>query len=349
AHAGSRSRSHRPPPTRPRADVPESAPGGPAGPGRRRSRRVLRAVQRGRRRCPLRPREHRRGPRRVRAGARRARRGVGESLVRRDEARLARGAGGRRGDGYVTIARAAAVAAGAVIASGCSLFGGGDSSAEPPAELTEIEQTLEITRMWSTRVGRGTEGLRLGLRPSTDGVNVYAGAYDGRVAAIDANTGREVWSTDTDAPLSAGPGYGNGVLVFGTSAGELLALEAESGVERWRVPVGSEVLAPPAVGSNIVVLRSTDGRLRGFSVANGREQWTVEQSQPPLTVRGDTKPEIAGQTVVAGFDNGRIGAYRIASGDPIWEVQIGFPAGRTELDRLVDIGGDLQIVGSDVY
>jgi len=249
----------------------------------------------------------------------------------------------------VTIARAAAVAAGAVIASGCSLFGGGDSTAEPPAELTEIEQTLEITRMWSTRVGRGTEGLRLGLRPSTDGVNVYAGAYDGRVAAIDANTGREVWSTDTDAPLSAGPGYGNGVLVFGTSAGELLALEAESGVERWRVPVGSEVLAPPAVGSNIVVLRSTDGRLRGFSVANGREQWTVEQSQPPLTVRGDTKPEIAGQTVVAGFDNGRIGAYRIASGDPIWEVQIGFPAGRTELDRLVDIGGDLQIVGSDVY
>ncbi|HEX6995027.1 MAG TPA: outer membrane protein assembly factor BamB [Gammaproteobacteria bacterium] len=249
----------------------------------------------------------------------------------------------------MTIARALAVAAAAAIASGCSLFGGGDSTVEPPAELQEIEQTLQIERLWSTRIGRGTEGLRLGLRPSTDGVYVYAGAYDGRVAALDASNGREAWSVDTDAPLSAGPGYGNGVLAFGTSDGELIALEAETGEERWRVPVGSEVLAAPAVGTNVIALRSTDGRLRGFSITDGRQMWTIEQNQPPLIVRGDTKPEIAGQTVVAGFDNGRIGAYRLATGDPLWELAIGSPAGRSELDRLVDIGGDLQILGSDVY
>lgn len=249
----------------------------------------------------------------------------------------------------MTLARALLVVLAAAVASGCSLFGRDKSTAEPPAELQPIEQTLEIRRLWSRRVGRGTEGLRLGLRPSTDGVNVYAGAHNGRVAALDAATGREVWSVDTRAPLSAGPGFGNGVLAFGTSDGELLLLDAETGEERWRVPVGSEVLAPPAIGGNIIALRSTDGRLRGFSITNGRELWTVEQSQPALIVRGDTRPEIAGQTVVAGFDNGRIGAYRLNSGEPIWELPIGSPAGRTELDRLVDIGGDLQIVGNDVY
>lgn len=248
----------------------------------------------------------------------------------------------------MTFARALAIAAGAAIVGGCSLFGD-DSTVEPPAELVDIEQTLEIRRVWSTRVGRGTEGLRLGLRPSTDGVNVYAGAYDGRVVALDATNGRAVWTTRTDAPLSAGPGYGNGVLAFGTSDGELIALDAQTGEVRWRVPVGSEVLAAPAVGPNVIALRSTDGRLRGFSINDGRVMWTVEQSQPPLIVRGDTKPEIASQTVVAGFDNGRIGAYRLASGDPVWELAIGSPAGRSELDRLVDIGGDLQILGNDVY
>lgn len=248
----------------------------------------------------------------------------------------------------MTFARALAIAAGAAIVGGCSLFGD-DSTVEPPAELVDIEQTLEIQRVWSTRVGRGTEGLRLGLRPSTDGVYVYAGAYDGRVVALDATNGRAVWTTRTDAPLSAGPGYGNGVLAFGTSDGELIALDAQTGEVRWRVPVGSEVLAAPAVGPNVIALRSTDGRLRGFSINDGRVMWTVEQSQPPLIVRGDTKPEIASQTVVAGFDNGRIGAYRLASGDPVWELAIGSPAGRSELDRLVDIGGDLQILGNDVY
>lgn len=249
----------------------------------------------------------------------------------------------------MTTSRVLVIVAAAALAGGCSLFGGRDSTVEPPAELQEIEQTLELRRVWSRRVGRGTEGLRLGLRPSTDGVNVYAGAYDGRVAALDAVTGREVWTTRTNLPLSAGPGFGNGVLAFGTSDGRLVLLEAETGEERWRVAVGSEVLAAPAIGSNVVVLRSTDGRLRGFSMTDGRQMWTVEQSQPPLIVRGDTKPEIAGQTVVAGFDNGRIGAYRVASGDPLWELPIGTPAGRTELDRLVDIGGDLQILGNDVY
>ena len=247
----------------------------------------------------------------------------------------------------MTIARALSVAAAAVLVAGC--FFRKDSTIEPPAELVDIEQTLEIRRVWSTRVGRGSEGLRLGLRPSTDGINVYVGSYDGRVAALDGATGRTVWSVRTNAPLSAGPGYGNGVLVFGTSDGEMLALEADDGAVRWRVPVGSEVLAAPAVGGNVVALRSTDGRLRGFSLLDGRELWTVEHSQPPLIVRGDTKPEISGQTVVAGFDNGRIGAYRLNNGDVLWELPIGSPGGRSELDRLVDIGGDMQVVGNDVY
>ena len=249
----------------------------------------------------------------------------------------------------MTIVRTLGVAAAVLVASGCSLFGGDDSTAEPPAELQPIEQTLDVQRIWSARVGRGTEGLRLGLAPSTDGVNVYAGAHDGRVAALDAATGRAVWSVRTDAPLSAGPGYGNGALVFGTTDGRLLLLDAETGEVRWQVPVGSEVLASPAISGNTIALRSTDGRLRGFALADGRELWAVEQSQPALILRGDTRPVIAGQTVVAGFDNGRIGAYRLTSGEPIWELPIGAPAGRTELDRLVDIGGDMQVLGSDVY
>ena len=245
--------------------------------------------------------------------------------------------------------RASAVLAAAALLGGCGLFGGGKSTAEPPAELQPFEPTLELQRVWSTRVGGSSEALRLGLRPSTDGARVYAGTHDGRVAALDAETGREAWSVNTRLPLSAGPGYAEGRLAFGTTDGQLLLLDAETGEEIWRVQVGSEVLAAPAIGSNAIAMRSVDGRLRGFSISNGEELWTVEQSSPPLIVRGDTEPAIAGTLVVAGFDNGRIGAYRLANGESAWERPIGNPTGRTELDRLVDVSGDLHVAGNDVF
>jgi len=233
---------------------------------------------------------------------------------------------------------------------GCVMFGGGDEdTSEPPAELMSFEASLDVRRLWSARVGRSSEALRLGLAPATDGARIYVGSHDGQAAAFDAQTGRRLWSARTDAALAAGPGYGGGVLVFGTTDGELLALDAQTGDERWRRFVGSEVLAPPALGGEVVAVRSVDGRLRGFSALDGRALWAVQQAVPALTMRGNTAPYVAGTVVVAGFDNGRLGAYELSTGDALWEITVAAPTGRTELERLVDISAGLQVVGNDVY
>jgi len=230
---------------------------------------------------------------------------------------------------------------------GCA--GRSKDTAEPPAELTSFEATLDIRKLWSGKVGGASERLRLGLRPATDGARIYAGAYDGQVASFDAETGRKLWSIKTELPLTAGPGFGDGLLAFGTADGELVALDAANGQERWRQAIGSEVLAPPSIGTSVVVVRSVDGRLRGFSAANGSTLWTVEQNLPALTLRGNTAPRLAGTLVISGFNNGRVGAYEVASGDAAWEVTIANPTGRSELERLVDVSAGLQVVGNDVY
>ncbi len=234
--------------------------------------------------------------------------------------------------------------------SGCAMFGGDDDDPiEPPAELVEFEQVLEVERIWSARIGGDSERLRLGLAPATDGARVFAGSFDGRVSAHDAREGDRIWAVDTELPLTAGPGYDDDLLAFGTADGELLLLDADTGNEIWRRPIGSEVLAPPAIGSDVVVVRSVDERLRGFSANDGRELWSVQQSVPALTTRGNTAPYIAGAVVVTGFDNGRLGAYDVNSGEPLWEIALAIPTGRTELERLVDISAGLQVVGNDVY
>lgn len=233
-----------------------------------------------------------------------------------------------------------------LIAAGCA---GKDEIVEPPAELVEFESTLRVERIWTHKVGAPTERLRLGLTPASDGARVYAGGFDGKVAALDIATGEEIWRQDTELPLAAGPGYGAGILVFGTSDGDLLALDAATGEQRWRVAVGSEVLAAPAVSQNVVVFRSVDGRLRGASTTDGSTVWTVETSAPTLTLRGNTAPRVAGVAAVCGFSNGRVGAYSLADGETLWEVTVANPAGANELERLVDIGVGLQVAGNDVY
>ncbi|HEX9877355.1 MAG TPA: outer membrane protein assembly factor BamB [Gammaproteobacteria bacterium] len=233
---------------------------------------------------------------------------------------------------------------------GCFMFGSsGEDPIEPPAELVEFQATLDVRRVWSTRIGGSSEQLRLGLMPATDGTRIFVGSHDGEAAALTAENGRRIWTTRTQLPLAAGPGYGEGVVAFGSNDGDLVVLDAESGEERWRLQVGSEVLAPPAIARGVVVLRTVDGRLRGYSVLDGRLLWTVEQAVPSLTLRGNTAPQIAGPMVVAGFDNGRLGAYDILTGESRWELPLAAPAGRTELDRLVDISAGLGVAGNDVY
>jgi outer membrane protein assembly factor BamB len=232
---------------------------------------------------------------------------------------------------------------------GCSAFGSKDEPIEPPAELTDIEPVLTVRKAWDARVGSGSELLNLALRPAIEGGRVYAAGRDGRVHALDLETGRSQWSVRTDLKISAGPTVGHGLVLVGSTGGMLVALAMDDGAERWRAPLAGEVLAPPAVTPNVVVVRTVDGRLRGLATENGRELWMVEQQPPRLTLRGTSAPTVAGNVVVTGFDTGRIGAYSLQDGEAQWENVIAIGRGRTEIERLADVDATPQVIGQDLY
>jgi outer membrane protein assembly factor BamB len=236
-----------------------------------------------------------------------------------------------------------------LVACGLAACGNKDDVDELPAKLVQFEPEIEIREVWSTKIGEGSERLRLGLAPETDGTRVFAGAHDGTAVAFDLSTGDIIWSTDANVQLAAGPGVGFGLVVFGTSDGSLLALSADTGEQVWHQAVGSEVLSAPVVGEDAVVFRSVGGQLTAVSVDDGSELWTVIQSLPTLTLRGNSAPIVIGDSVIAGFDNGRVGNYDMEFGEQNWEIALASPTGRSEIDRLVDVGVDLEIFGNDVY
>lgn len=245
--------------------------------------------------------------------------------------------------------RTVTVLSAALALSACGIFGDDDEKELEPTELTDIETTVPIKRLWSVNVGNNAEFLRVALRPVGDGSRIYAASRDGNVVALNPETGKEDWRRQLELELSSGPGVGEGLVVVGSADGDLIALSADTGEERWRKNIGGESLATPAIKDDVIVVITIDNRLRALSTFDGTERWIIEQSTPRLTMRGSASPVVVGTSVVAGFDNGRLIAVDLSSGDVEWETMLSPPSGRSDLERLADVDGMISVVGQDVY
>ncbi len=240
------------------------------------------------------------------------------------------------------------VLAASLLLSSCSLFGDKDEE-EKPKELVKLKDTIKVKKLWSTKVGGKSEYLLVGLRPIGDGNLIYAASQDGKVMAIDPDSGKSRWKSELDIELSAGPDVGEGVLALASKDGYIVALDANSGAELWRVYVGGETLAKPLISNDVVIVQTIDNRLIALARFDGKQRWEAKQSTPALTMRGASSPSLVGSSVVAGFDNGRLAAYKVDTGDVEWEVMLALPTGRSDLDRLSDIDGAIAVVGQDIY
>lgn len=237
----------------------------------------------------------------------------------------------------------------AMCVAGCSVFGGDDDEELPPAKLIDIEETLDLKKEWSTKVGEGTEALRLSLSPAGDGTRVFAAAYDGNVVAFNPDSGNRIWETELGVSLTAGPSFGEELVVVAGGDGDIVALNANDGSEAWRTVIVGETLTKPIITREGVAIYTIDGRLRVLSLFDGSERWFVQQDLPALTIRGTSKPVVIGDTIFTGFDNGRLMAVDLSDGATEWEAMISPPSGRSDLERLSDVDGQLLAIGQDLY
>jgi outer membrane protein assembly factor BamB len=235
-----------------------------------------------------------------------------------------------------------------LLVAGCGLFADKDEELEPK-ELVSIKESVKVRKVWSAKLGGGSEALRLALRPTGDGNRIYAASHDGKVSAFDPETGKLAWRTKLDVEITAGPGVGEGYVAVMSRDGYAILLDADNGEERWRVDVEAESLARPLIKDETVVVKTIDNRLQAFSLFDGRSRWSIQRSTPPLTMRGSSSPVAVGNNVIAGFDSGRILGAELDGGTIVWEAMLSPPQGRSDLDRLSDIDGELAVVGQDVY
>lgn len=236
----------------------------------------------------------------------------------------------------------------AVLLGGCGMFGKKDPERDP-TELTDINERLRVSKLWSTSTGSGLGKSAPGLKPFHIDGQIWTADHKGRVMAVDAASGDRLRRFDLDMELSAGPAVVGQRVLLGTMNGQILVLDRDTGAIDWRAQLSSEILAAPLQRDGVIVVRCIDGRVFGLNADTGFREWVYDRSVPLLTLRGNSEPVIRGGQVFVGHDDGTLTALNLADGQLLWEQRIGTPEGRTQLDRLADIDGHMEIVGLDIY
>ncbi len=160
---------------------------------------------------------------------------------------------------------------------------------------------------------------------------------------------RGFFDSKQSALLNGGPVAGLDKIFYGSENGRIFALNAQTGELVWQAKVKGEIIAAPAVDSGLVVVNTSSGVMEALNADTGESVWKIEQDVPALTLRGISAPIIASGGVLVGTPAGNLDVYLLETGQQGWSVQIGEPTGSTELERVIDVDSSPVIFGDRIY
>lgn len=243
--------------------------------------------------------------------------------------------------------------------SGCTWFSG-EEDVVTLSPLPNVNNQFQPTTVWSRSVGVGSGDFYSNLHPAWRDAHVFAADRRGVVKALDADSGKEIWSKDLairtsffsrnrPAQLSGGVTAAGDRVYVGSELAKVYALDAQDGSLTWETTVAGEALSTPVVSDGVVLIHTSKGILQALNEADGAVKWTVNLDMPSLTLRGECAPTTAFGAAIVGGDNGRVSAVMINQGQLIWQQRISQQSGATEIARINDVQTTPVVVNSVVY
>ncbi len=113
---------------------------------------------------------------------------------------------------------------------------------------------------WATAV----RGDRLMAAPVVADGLLYVAAQEGRVHAIDAETGAVAWTYETGGRLFGAPALAGDALLIGDRAGALHAIDARTGAALWRFQADAPITTSVAAANGMVYFAAENGSLYGL-------------------------------------------------------------------------------------
>lgn len=213
----------------------------------------------------------------------------------------------------------------------------------PSHAMYHLDLASDATELFSVDMVEGSSGnARIITPPLVAGERVFAMGSDLDVAAVDANTGEEIWQQsiapewkmknsgitrfvgisesrlDNKDGFTGGIAYSQGRIFAATGFGEVLALSSETGEIIWRVRNVVPFSNAPTVRDGRIYVVSQDSRLQVFSVEDGSRLWEHLAITEQAGILSASSPAVTDQVVVAGFNSGEVISMRVVNGTQNW-------------------------------
>jgi len=178
--------------------------------------------------------------------------------------------------------------------------------------------TMEGNLKWKLNTGNGIESAAL-----IDNGVAYVGNLDGKVFAVEVETGKTLWTYETDGQIMGAPNIWHGnipgksgkqsVLLIGSYDYFLHAIDAKTGAGLWKYEADNFLNGAPAVFEGVAVFGGCDGFLHQVNVADG----SLKERQEVATYIAGSVSVDQWLTYVGDYD-GKFTCLDLQTGDEKW-------------------------------
>lgn len=149
--------------------------------------------------------------------------------------------------------------------------------------------------------------------------------------------------------FGGGVSFDNGRVYVATGFGDVAALEADSGKQVWKVKPAGPLRGSPTIAFNAVYVMTQNNEIHALNAVDGAQLWGESGSIGAAGVFGVAAPAAGQGTVIAGYSSGELTAYRYENGRVLWSDALARTSISTEVGSLTDVDADPIIDRGRVY
>lgn len=197
--------------------------------------------------------------------------------------------------------------------------GGGPSHVMPHLSVKENPALL-----WTSSIGSGSGDGRLLSSPIVNEGILYALDAAGRVTALQAGSGENLWRTDIspegrDNPIiGGGLAFGGGKIFVTSPHAEVLALDAKTGAILWRILTQSPVRSAPTFEDGRLYVLTISNQLEVLDGETGKQLWEHAGITEHAGLLGTSSPAASKGVVIVTYSSGEIYALKAETGHQFW-------------------------------
>jgi outer membrane protein assembly factor BamB len=152
---------------------------------------------------------------------------------------------------------------------------------------------------------------------------VFFAYVDGDLVAVDAKSGRKVWTRELVGHLESSPMAVGGTLYLGTDKTNVVAVRADDGRVLWQFNSPAAIKASPSFHDGRLFVADYESSMFCLDARDGKLLWRTNTSRVPPFGEGGfySSPAVAFGRVYAARDDGTVYAFDERGGKVDWTFQ----------------------------